>query len=64
MHFKKGLIVALSVLTLASCGEQQKPDAKMVERAVDLMGKAKRPLFYVGGGVVNFEAIKAISFES
>ncbi|MBN8544139.1 MAG: biosynthetic-type acetolactate synthase large subunit [Alphaproteobacteria bacterium] len=31
----------------------KKPDAKMVERAVELMGKAKRPLFYVGGGVVN-----------
>lgn len=31
----------------------KKPDAKMVERAVDLMSKAKRPLFYVGGGVVN-----------
>jgi acetolactate synthase-1/2/3 large subunit len=31
----------------------KKPDAKMVERAVELMGKAKRPLFYIGGGVVN-----------
>ncbi|MFZ4125397.1 MAG: biosynthetic-type acetolactate synthase large subunit [Rickettsiales bacterium] len=31
----------------------KKPDPKMVERAVELMGKAKRPLFYVGGGVVN-----------
>lgn len=31
----------------------RKPDARLVERAVELMGKAKRPLFYVGGGVVN-----------
>jgi putative endopeptidase len=29
MQLKKGLIVALSVMTLASCGEQQKPDGKM-----------------------------------
>lgn len=31
----------------------KKADAKMVERAVDLMAKAKKPIFYVGGGVVN-----------
>jgi acetolactate synthase-1/2/3 large subunit len=31
----------------------KKPDAKMVERAVELMARAKRPIFYVGGGVVN-----------
>ncbi len=31
----------------------KKADARMVERAVDLMARAKKPLFYVGGGVVN-----------
>ena len=31
----------------------KKADVRMVERAVDLMARAKRPLFYVGGGVVN-----------
>ena len=31
----------------------KKPDPKAIERAVDLMAKAKKPLFYVGGGVVN-----------
>jgi acetolactate synthase-1/2/3 large subunit len=30
-----------------------KPNAKAIERAVELMAKAKKPLFYVGGGVVN-----------
>jgi acetolactate synthase-1/2/3 large subunit len=30
-----------------------KPDPKWLERAVDLMSRAKKPLFYVGGGVVN-----------
>jgi len=31
----------------------KKPDARWIERAVDLMAKAKKPVFYVGGGVVN-----------
>ena len=31
----------------------KKPDARQIERAVDLMSRAKRPVFYVGGGVVN-----------
>ncbi len=30
-----------------------KPDARAIDRAVELMAKAKRPLFFVGGGVVN-----------
>ena len=31
----------------------KKPNTKLVEQAVELMAKAKRPVFYVGGGVVN-----------
>ena len=31
----------------------KKADARAVERAVDLMARAKKPVFYVGGGVVN-----------
>jgi acetolactate synthase-1/2/3 large subunit len=31
----------------------KKADVRMVERAVDLMARAKKPVFYVGGGVVN-----------
>ncbi|MBX9726323.1 MAG: biosynthetic-type acetolactate synthase large subunit, partial [Rickettsiales bacterium] len=31
----------------------KKADARLVERAVDLMARAKKPLFYVGGGLVN-----------
>ncbi len=31
----------------------KKPDARMIERAVELMARAKRPIFCVGGGVVN-----------
>ncbi|MBL8710625.1 MAG: acetolactate synthase 3 large subunit [Rhodospirillaceae bacterium] len=31
----------------------QKPDRSQVERAVELMASAKRPLFYIGGGCIN-----------
>ena len=36
-----------------SYNPQVKGDAKQIEQAVELMAKAKRPLFYCGGGVVN-----------
>lgn len=32
---------------------QTEPNSKAVEKAVALMAKAKRPIFYVGGGVIN-----------
>ncbi len=32
---------------------QVKGDIRKIEQAVDLMAKAKRPLFYTGGGVIN-----------
>ncbi|MFZ4540702.1 MAG: biosynthetic-type acetolactate synthase large subunit [Rickettsiales bacterium] len=31
----------------------KKADPRLVERAVDLMSRAKKPLFYIGGGLVN-----------
>ncbi|KAA5605479.1 acetolactate synthase 3 large subunit [Roseospira marina] len=32
---------------------QMKADIALIEQAVELMGKAQRPIFYIGGGVVN-----------
>jgi acetolactate synthase-1/2/3 large subunit len=32
---------------------QQKPERNAVEKAVELMAGAKRPLFYIGGGCIN-----------
>ena len=32
---------------------QTKPDPKKIEQAIEMIGHAKRPLFYVGGGVIN-----------
>ncbi len=36
-----------------SYNPQVKPDRAAIEKAVDLMAAAKRPLFYIGGGCVN-----------
>jgi acetolactate synthase-1/2/3 large subunit len=32
---------------------QTKPDPKKIEQAIELIAKAKRPVFYTGGGVIN-----------
>ena len=32
---------------------QTRPDPKKIEQAIEMIGHAKRPLFYVGGGVIN-----------
>ena len=32
---------------------QVKPNTAKVEEAIELMGNAKRPIFYTGGGVIN-----------
>src|SRR5262249_49333246 len=32
---------------------QTRPDPKKIEEAIELIAKAKRPVFYTGGGVVN-----------
>ena len=45
--YKKPTSVRASIKPVA------KPDAKQIERAVELMVRAKKPVFYVGGGVVN-----------
>ena len=42
-----------------SYNPQVKPDRAGIERAIDLMAKAERPLFYIGGGVVNSGAAAA-----
>src|SRR5690606_30414180 len=31
----------------------RKPERSQVEKAVELMASAKRPLFYIGGGCIN-----------
>lgn len=36
-----------------SYAPQTKPDQDAIERAIDLIANAKRPIFYTGGGVIN-----------
>ncbi len=36
-----------------SYNPQLKADSRTIEQAIDIMAKAKRPLFYCGGGVIN-----------
>src|SRR5579883_2882412 len=56
----KDVVMALGLYTPAPRGQQHKtyrpkikPDAAAVAAAVELIAKAKRPLFYTGGGVIN-----------
>jgi acetolactate synthase-1/2/3 large subunit len=32
---------------------QTKPDPKKIEQAIEMIAKAKRPIFYAGGGIIN-----------
>jgi acetolactate synthase-1/2/3 large subunit len=48
-----GLYVGAEQASRQSYRPTPKADARAVERAVELMAKAKKPVFYVGGGVVN-----------
>ncbi len=38
---------------LENYNPQIKPNMKFIDEAIDLMAKAKRPIFYTGGGVIN-----------
>ena len=40
-------------VTRASYKVQTEADSKTIEKAVALMAKAKKPIFYIGGGVIN-----------
>jgi acetolactate synthase-1/2/3 large subunit len=55
VQFATGTYVGPSTASLAhkSYRPRMKPDATAVERAVEVMAKARRPVFYTGGGVIN-----------
>src|SRR3546814_4790712 len=44
---------ALPILVHRSYRPQIEPDMRRVEEAVALMAKARRPIFYTGGGMIN-----------
>ncbi len=40
-------------IKLENYNPQIKPNMKFIDEAIDLMAKAKKPIFYTGGGVIN-----------
>jgi acetolactate synthase I/II/III large subunit len=57
----KGLYRGKAGIRRQSYNPVKKPNQKAVEHAVALMAKAKRPIFYVGGGVINAGASDALT---
>ena len=53
VQFNDGPYIAPHEVRHKSYKPQVKPDIARVEEAVELLANAKRPIFYVGGGVVN-----------
>ncbi len=53
VQFNEGPYVAPHEVRHKTYRPQVKPDLARVEEAIDLLAGAKRPIFYVGGGVVN-----------
>ncbi|MEZ5818485.1 MAG: acetolactate synthase 3 large subunit [Hyphomicrobiaceae bacterium] len=55
VQFATGTYVGPSTATMAhkSYRPRMKAEASAIEAAVDVMAKAKRPVFYTGGGVIN-----------
>ncbi len=48
-----GLYYGKSGFERKSYNPQREGDARQIEKAIDLMAHAKRPVFYVGGGLIN-----------
>jgi acetolactate synthase-1/2/3 large subunit len=51
--FAKGNYVAAEKVTHKSYNPRRIPDPERVAAAVEMIAKAKRPVFYTGGGVIN-----------
>ncbi|BBK42449.1 acetolactate synthase [Allostella vacuolata] len=63
VQFAPGTYVAREDVVHRTYRPQTEPDPKAVAAAVDMLEQAKRPVFYVGGGVINSgpEASKALT---
>lgn len=53
VQFATGTYVGKEGVHKATYKPQTDPNEQAIKRAIDLMKKAKRPVFYTGGGVVN-----------
>jgi len=53
VQFKKGRYVGPANVEHRTYRPQTKGDPRSIQRAVEMMAAAKRPVFYTGGGVIN-----------
>jgi acetolactate synthase-1/2/3 large subunit len=53
VQFNQGVYVAPEQVVHRTYRPQTEPDMRRVEEAVELMARARRPIFYTGGGVIN-----------
>ncbi len=53
VQFAKGTYVGPKGITVKSYAPRTTPDAKAIAAAIELISKAKRPILYTGGGVIN-----------
>src|ERR1700756_1669405 len=62
VQFRKGPYVAPDSIRHRTYKPKTDPDLGAIVRAIDLMSKAERPIFYTGGGIINSgpEASKAL----
>ncbi len=63
VQFAQGQYISKDNVVLHSYQPQTEPDMAKIEDAVALMAKAKKPVFYTGGGVINAgpDASKALT---
>ena len=53
VQFAKGKYTGPEGVTVKSYRPRTQPEPRAIEAALDLIAKAKKPLFYTGGGVIN-----------
>jgi acetolactate synthase I/II/III large subunit len=53
VQFKKGAYVAPESVRHKTWRPKTEPDLGAIVKAVEMMAKAKRPVFYTGGGIIN-----------
>ena len=53
VQFKKGRYVGPANVEHRTYRPQTKGDSRAIQHAVEMMAAAKRPVFYIGGGVIN-----------
>ena len=53
IQFKKGIYQSEEKIEIDSYRPNYKGDPDQIEKAVEMISKAKKPIFYTGGGVIN-----------